>query len=640
MPQATQPCWSFTPFRPGVRARESQVEKFFKSDATDRVKSVVREGIQNSLDAAEQDVINVRICLGHTTAAEIAPYAQNLFGHLGAEGVRKKLNDIPQPDEDVTFLSFEDFNTSGLGGDPNQWAPDPDAHNPFFNFFRGEGVSDKVESKRGRHGVGKMVFTVASRAHCMFAVTSTQDNPPLLMGTSTLALHERDGSQYHPDGWYGVLTPANADEIDKYVAPVTDPGQIEKFCTTFSLDRETLPGVSIVVPWLDQAFDRATLIHAVVDGYFWPILKGGLTVEIIADGQTTMVDAKTIVEIAEELTEDREAVLANLALAQWAIQLPASDIPASEPPQANGAQTWLPNLIPEQLLEQLQTKQEADENFALKVPLHIRRKSEQPQQTCFHIYTARDDTCAEGSICFIRDGLIIFGVRSGRTRRQRSLVVIEQGPLATFLGDAENPAHTEWLKQNVREGYTYHASCINFVVQSVPTVLRYLSGQQKKSDPTLLLDLFYVPSPQAAAQPAKANKPKKKGAGESDKPNLDDLPKRPKKFQLQKRATGFVIGKGDDDAERPQVLDIRTAYGVRRGSPFKKYNTADFCIDKSPIDIDLDGATIIHSEGNRLKVEILDDDFRIQVAGFDTNRDLFIDTRAIDPEPDEDAPTN
>jgi hypothetical protein len=44
--------WFFQPLIPGDRARESQVEKFFKSDVLQgRPTAVVREGIQNSLGA-------------------------------------------------------------------------------------------------------------------------------------------------------------------------------------------------------------------------------------------------------------------------------------------------------------------------------------------------------------------------------------------------------------------------------------------------------------------------------------------------------------------------------------------------------------------------------------------------------------
>jgi hypothetical protein len=46
------PAWYFQPYVLNDRARESQVEKFFKSDVLeDRPTAVVRERIQNSLDA-------------------------------------------------------------------------------------------------------------------------------------------------------------------------------------------------------------------------------------------------------------------------------------------------------------------------------------------------------------------------------------------------------------------------------------------------------------------------------------------------------------------------------------------------------------------------------------------------------------
>ncbi len=43
--------WRFNELRPG-RARNPQIEKFF-NDQKDRASPIIREGIQNSLDAAE-----------------------------------------------------------------------------------------------------------------------------------------------------------------------------------------------------------------------------------------------------------------------------------------------------------------------------------------------------------------------------------------------------------------------------------------------------------------------------------------------------------------------------------------------------------------------------------------------------------
>ena len=66
--------WSLKEAAPGDRARESQVEKFFNSDVVaNRANAIVREGIQNSLDAAPEDaVVRVRIAVGESSPTETA----------------------------------------------------------------------------------------------------------------------------------------------------------------------------------------------------------------------------------------------------------------------------------------------------------------------------------------------------------------------------------------------------------------------------------------------------------------------------------------------------------------------------------------------------------------------------------------
>ncbi len=68
-----KPKWYFSKHRPNNRARNSQVEKFFRSDAVeDLANAIVREGIQNSLDAGisfsnnatKGKSINIQIAFG------------------------------------------------------------------------------------------------------------------------------------------------------------------------------------------------------------------------------------------------------------------------------------------------------------------------------------------------------------------------------------------------------------------------------------------------------------------------------------------------------------------------------------------------------------------------------------------------
>src|SRR5206468_4302180 len=132
----------------------------------------------------------------------LAVYTAGLLEHFNAEAVRTKIANPPAAGDTFRYLVFEDFGTSGLLGEPAQWWPDEHGQsNPFFNYFRGEGISDKTEGARGRHGVGRLVFTFASRIRSVFGLTRRGDGRQLLMGTSVLRNHWLDQKPYLPDGW-------------------------------------------------------------------------------------------------------------------------------------------------------------------------------------------------------------------------------------------------------------------------------------------------------------------------------------------------------------------------------------------------------------------------------------------------------
>lgn len=77
------------------------------------------------------------------------------------------------------------------------------------------------------------------------------------------------------------------------------------------------------------------------------------------------------------------------------------------------------------------------------------------------------------------------------------------------------------------------------------------------------------------------------------------------------------------------MIEIKVAYDVRRGSALKKYDSADFLLGKQGVGVtDKRGVTVLSETENRLLIQIDDTNFRCVVAGFDTERDLYIDARA------------
>ena len=154
--------------------------ELFSSEAIgDVTEALVREGIQNALDArvrlgdGQRQRADVRIYLSEGTealpAARVTRWFESLSAHVNAPG--NGLRDLPSFRDACPFLVFEDFGTTGLTGAVEQYRAVRGVENNFMNFFRAEGHSDKGADDRGSWGVGKTVFPRSSRINSFFGFT-------------------------------------------------------------------------------------------------------------------------------------------------------------------------------------------------------------------------------------------------------------------------------------------------------------------------------------------------------------------------------------------------------------------------------------------------------------------------------------
>lgn len=147
------PGWRFSRVSPWFKNREATQGEFFAADT--ELRALIRESVQNSLDAKRPDYtgpVAVRIFLSGGTRALPRETAKLCFKggwpHIRSEN--NGLRVVPQKDEPVRYLVFEDSGTTGLTGDVYQYHEVADGRNPFYYFFRAEGQSDKSEADRGR----------------------------------------------------------------------------------------------------------------------------------------------------------------------------------------------------------------------------------------------------------------------------------------------------------------------------------------------------------------------------------------------------------------------------------------------------------------------------------------------------------
>jgi len=626
--------WHYRIKAAAEKVRDPIQGEFFATEAIKNpADALVREAIQNSLDATlkddaglPKDVLHVRFYLATGThalpGAKAAQWFDGAWEHFHAAGTG--IRESPKASESCPWLVYEDFTTCGLEGDIRQSEPIDGVRNHFFYFFRAEGKSVDGGKERGRWGVGKYVFPRSSRANAFFGLTiRDSDKKRFLLGTSVFKSHRVAGKYYCPDGYYGEKDGAG------FVLPISDATTLDKFSSEFRLTRTTQPGLSVVMPWVDAEITSKALIDAVVRGYFYPILTGSLSVTIETPEKTVVIDDSTLDEAALMLDAAESQDLLNLVeLAEWASTRKPQDIFKLQPCDPDRPE-WADRLLPTDQHKPLRRALENGEKIAVRASLTVREKGTAPKPAHFDFFLWKDGF-ESGRPVFIREGLIVSDVRAPRARGIRSFVIAEAGPMGRLLGDAENPAHTEWQSkgENFRGKYVHGPACLDFVMRAVANFIHTLTSQDEAEDKTLLLDIFSLPAEKKEEPKQPDKQPKKKKGQESESDDEKIEPKK-KRFRVQKSAGGFTITRGDVGTKPPAKLSIQVAYDLRRGSPLRRYNVADFRLNQSPISLNPApvGLKLLSREENQLHVEVIDPDFCLTVVGFDEKRDLFVNVK-------------
>ncbi|MFQ5444953.1 MAG: hypothetical protein ACE5EK_10090, partial [Nitrospinales bacterium] len=547
---------------------------------------------------------------------KVGSFFNSAWRHLKAD--RNGLSKAPSKTDNCHFLVFEDFGTSGLLGEVDQPYPYPDKKNNFYYFFRAVGLSDKGEKGRGRWGIGKHVFPRSSNISSLFGFTiRADDNKRFLMGRSNLKIHAVGGKYYKADGCFGLQAKGGM------ILPVDDSTYIEEFSKTFNLKRNGEPGFSVVVPWYDLEITHDEIIRAVIRDYFYPILAGKLEVVVNTPTVNETIDRRTLINIAEK-TGELDKLRPTLELAVWALGITPDDIKSLKTPSPDKSPKWSEYLIPDELLDSMRTAFEKGERLAIKVPVTITENDLPERESFFYLFLTRDlGGDYDGRPVFIRDGIIISNNRAPLARGIRSLVVADDSLIAAFLGNAENPAHTEWQHNcsNFKDKYKFGKSWLGFITKSVYEIVRIISKDDKKEDRTLLASIFKLPFIPDEESVRSSNKEPGKKDGPEPPPPPPPPPPKPQRFKIQQVNSGFTITPGKEGSIVPPYLDIRVAYNTRKSNPFKKYYKADFELDKEPIQVEPENIEIVSCRQNHLIVAVKDPDFRLVVRGFDERRD-------------------
>ena len=105
-------------------------------------------------------------------------------------------------------------------------------------------------------------------------------------------------------------------------------------------------------------------------------------------------------------------------------------------------------LLPESTKSELRSRWRESGRVSLRIPVTVHLNDGTPRTSFLDAFVERAEGSLQKRPVFVRDGIVISDVRTRPIRDVNAIVSITDSVLTGFLGDAENPAHTEWSEES------------------------------------------------------------------------------------------------------------------------------------------------------------------------------------------------
>lgn len=583
----------------------------FNTDEVNLTATLIRESHQNSADArgGANTAGPVRTCIRLIEPSESnRSYYKGMFDglmpHVIASGIDVSSIDTGMP----RILLIEDFGTTGLTGNFGVKAD----RGPFNNFWRRVGRSDKGGTKGGRWGLGKLVFSSASRIHTFFGLTvrEGEEGQRWLMGQSVLATRRVEGKEYAPHVFFAEPGEGGLQ------LPCGDAQTIDSFAAATGMTRRDEPGLSIAIPFVRDDIAVKDLIPEVLKNYFFPILTGRLAVDI--GGET--IDAATFNDVAARYSW--QGTGSNAQLLAFIREIRAA---ASATPDAVLGAGW-PSCIEASILgDTLETlRQKIATGSALvhvRAPITLRHRERGTLVTHIDLYLRRTVDQSRGGALYVRGEITVPDEARYFTPRQTlAALVATDGAAVSFLGDAENPAHTRWNgNADKLRNWIAPAARLSEIRSSLGKLQNLLLQAVDTLEKDALKDLFSLED--SSGQSTETPKPKS-----GLQPRVPVISEPSRLFSIVEQQGGFSVrsAPGLTEDRLPLTLQVSMAYDVLRGDPFTKFSPFDFDLTKAQLHLESEGAQCTATAPNQFTIECTATRFVVACRGLDLNRDVIV----------------
>lgn len=584
----------------------------FNTDEVNLVATLVRESHQNSVDArAKGNSGPVRTAIRVVHPDETSrPYFEQLFKdlqpHLKASQIDTTGIDFGAP----RLLIVEDFGTTGLIGDFTKKSD----HGPFNNFWRRIGRSEKGGGKGGRWGLGKLVFSSASRIQTFFGLTVREGelSKQWLMGQAVLSTRQLGGEEYAPHVFFAEQG------VGGLQLPTSDRTDIAAFERATRISREGRPGLSIAIPFVREEITLEKLVPDVLRNYFFPILTDRLAVQV----GDQLIDASTFDRVAAQHKWSDSA--SSDQIVRFIREIRTTQSLAPDVQLGDGWTSDMGNSLPADRLEALRHKLAVDGQLVrVRAPITLKHRVDGMLATHIDLYLKKTSDQSKGSALYVRGQITVPDESRYFTPRQTlAALVASDDAIVSFLGDAENPAHTRWNgKAEKLRNWTAATTRLNEIRHSLGRLQALLLQAVESVEKEALRDLFSLED--EAATPSRNPKP----TPPKPFPPVPPLPRSHPVFTISESSGGFAVRStaAASSAEYPLRIRVRVAYDVLRGDPFRKFSEHDFQLGKKGVNLTVtEGTSLSVASPNEVELECFAHPFALTCTGLDPRRDIVV----------------
>ena len=601
--------WDWQWPNPGANPINQSLDtEIFDGDKMPLAETVVREAVQNSLDAHKKgaEPAHIRFGFHESTDASQIEFLKSVMDYRSMAGFEQNqewLSGI------VKWLTVEDFNTSGLLGALNDRAGN------FWNYWLNFGLSNKGGNSRGGRGIGRVTFLIASQINTVIGLTR-RNTDGLEIGCGMAVLR---AGQY-ADEFRSTHAYLAAEEAGAVYRLHNDSDFTTSLTNAFKLRSDVSQsndsGLSLVIPYPHEKLTEAGILTSCIEHFAPAILDRKLIVSV---GNRELNHA-TLADLAMECKAEFKSAALRESPDRF-VGLLKRNMRGADNGMINLAspvRSEFASIRDSKTILELTEILENEETVSFDVAFQIRQKSA-AQNTFIRASMSRTPTHLTSIDMMFRDGMYLPDVTTRSLRGYDLVLAVSDTALSDYLNLCEGKAHLDLLETvEVRQKLKAqgHTVAVKRLIKALPEELRKIFLPDiTEPDSTVFSNFFNVPEPETS-------KPQPKTPSVPDTPNPDvDPPKRRiSPFLVSEITGGLKVTANKENQDWPVAMRMTIAYADGTRKP--KWSGLDFQLDD--LETSSSDCEAYWFKDNIALAQGCGSNFELDIVGFDVNRELDI----------------